>query len=852
MVDFKYKVTDIAKDFGISTKKVIETFAELTGETRKTGATFEENEVNALLEALTRENAVKDLGEYLASGKEPQPVKQETKKPEAKPQAKKEEPKPEAAKPQPKQPEAPKAEPKAEQAKPAQNAQPKAAQPKPAQNAQPKAAQPKPVQQEKRNEKRNDNKQAEKRSEKRVTMQELASETGIKEPVATEQVKVDRAQVSVDTRTVDVNVDKFSARYDDLADSRNMPSKRKNAPTGKKEKFNNRNNRRGQQFGRRRETEAERLQRIQLEKARNAQLKISIPDEITVGELATRLKQNVAKVVAKFMQMGEMHAASDVIDFDSAALIAEEFHAKVEHEVHVSIEERLFTQEEDSADQLVERPPVVVVMGHVDHGKTSILDRIRSTNVTAGEAGGITQAIGAYQVNVNGSPVTFLDTPGHEAFTAMRARGADMTDIAVLVVAADDGIMPQTIESINHAKAANVKLIVAINKMDKPTANPERVKEQLTKYEIVPEDWGGETACIPVSAATGAGIQDLLERIVLEAEVMELKANPNRRAKGAVVEARLDKGQGTIATLLVQNGTLHKGDCLIAGTAVGRVRTMRNDKGVEIESAGPSTPVEITGLTEVPTAGDIFEAVEDERLARELADKRTTEAKEKQFAAYTKVTLDNLFDQMAQNDMKELPIVVKADVQGSAEAVKQSLEKLSNDEVRVRVIHAGVGAISKSDVSLADASNAIIIGFNVRPDAVAKAEAEQAGVEMRMYRVIYDAINDVSDAMKGMLAPKVREVALGEAQVRQVYKISSVGTVSGCRVTSGKITRDAQLRLVRDGIVICEDAIASLKRFKDDAKEVAEGYECGITLQKFSDVKEGDVFECFKLEEYRD
>ena len=839
MVDFKYKVTDIAKDFGISTKKVIETFAELTGETRKTGATLEENEVNALLEALTRETAVKDLGEYLASGKEPQPVKQETKKPEAKPQAKKEAPKPEAAKPQPKQPEAPKAEPKAEQAKPAQN-------------AQPKAAQPKPVQQEKRNDKRNDNKQAEKRSEKRVTMQELASETGIKEPVATEQVKVDRAQVSVDTRTVDVNVDKFSARYDDLADSRNMPSKRKNAPTGKKEKFNNRNNRRGQQFGRRRETEAERLQRIQLEKARNAQLKISIPDEITVGELATRLKQNVAKVVAKFMQMGEMHAASDVIDFDSAALIAEEFHAKVEHEVHVSIEERLFTQEEDSADQLVERPPVVVVMGHVDHGKTSILDRIRSTNVTAGEAGGITQAIGAYQVNVNGSPVTFLDTPGHEAFTAMRARGADMTDIAVLVVAADDGIMPQTIESINHAKAANVKLIVAINKMDKPTANPERVKEQLTKYEIVPEDWGGETASIPVSAATGAGIQDLLERIVLEAEVMELKANPNRRAKGAVVEARLDKGQGTIATLLVQNGTLHKGDCLIAGTAVGRVRTMRNDKGVEIESAGPSTPVEITGLTEVPTAGDIFEAVEDERLARELADKRTTEAKEKQFAAYTKVTLDNLFDQMAQNDMKELPIVVKADVQGSAEAVKQSLEKLSNDEVRVRVIHAGVGAISKSDVSLADASNAIIIGFNVRPDAVAKAEAEQAGVEMRMYRVIYDAINDVSDAMKGMLAPKVREVALGEAQVRQVYKISSVGTVSGCRVTSGKITRDAQLRLVRDGIVICEDAIASLKRFKDDAKEVAEGYECGITLQKFSDVKEGDVFECFKLEEYRD
>ena len=819
-MDFKYKIADVAKEFGVPTKKVIETVAPITGESYKTGSTFGEKELNLLLETLTRENAEDSLDAYLASGKEPAPAPKapvENKKPAA--EAKKPEQKP-----------APKAEEKKPEAKNAEEKKP-----------------------ESKKDRKAENKPAEKRSEKRVTLQELAADTGIKEPVkAVEQVQVNRAQVSVDTRTVDVNVDKFNARYDDLADSRNMPSKRKNQPTGKKEKFNNRNNRRGQQFGRRRETEAERLQRIQLEKARNAQLKISIPDEITVGELATRLKQNVAKVVAKFMQMGEMHAASDVIDFDSAALIAEEFHAKVEHEVHVSIEERLFTQEEDSADQLVERPPVVVVMGHVDHGKTSILDRIRSTNVTAGEAGGITQAIGAYQVNVNGSPVTFLDTPGHEAFTAMRARGADMTDIAVLVVAADDGIMPQTIESINHAKAANVKLIVAINKMDKPTANPERVKEQLTKYEIVPEDWGGETACIPVSAATGAGIQDLLERIVLEAEVMELKANPNRRAKGAVVEARLDKGQGTIATLLVQNGTLHKGDCLIAGTAVGRVRTMRNDKGVEIESAGPSTPVEITGLTEVPTAGDIFEAVEDERLARELADKRTTEAKEKQFAAYTKVTLDNLFDQMAQNDMKELPIVVKADVQGSAEAVKQSLEKLSNDEVRVRVIHAGVGAISKSDVSLADASNAIIIGFNVRPDAVAKAEAEQAGVEMRMYRVIYDAINDVSDAMKGMLAPKVREVALGEAQVRQVYKISSVGTVSGCRVTSGKITRDAQLRLVRDGIVICEDAIASLKRFKDDAKEVAEGYECGITLQKFSDVKEGDVFECFKLEEYRD
>ena len=816
-MDFKYKIADVAKEFGVPAKKVIETVSGVTGTAYKTGGTFEEKELNVLLETLTRENAETSLDAYLASGKE-----------EAK----------HAPKAEPKKPEAKKAEEKKPAAQPAKAGQPK--------------AEAKPEQKPEQKKDRKPEKQAEKRNEKRVTLQELAADTGIKEPVKTEQVQVNRAQVSVDTRTVDVNVDKFNARYDDLADSRNMPSKRKNQPTGKKEKFNNRNNRRGQQFGRRRETEAERLQRIQLEKARNAQLKISIPDEITVGELATRLKQNAAKVVAKFMQMGEMHAISDVVDFDTAALIAEEFHAKVEHEVHVSIEERLFVQEEDNAADLVERPPVVVVMGHVDHGKTSILDAIRKTNVTKGEAGGITQAIGAYQVKSNDSVITFLDTPGHEAFTSMRARGANMTDIAVLVVAADDGIMPQTIESINHAKAANVKLIVAINKMDKPTANPERVKEQLTKYEIVPEDWGGDVACIPVSAVTGMGISDLLERIALEAEVMELKANPSRRGKGAVVEARLDKGQGPIATLLVQNGTLHKGDCLIAGTAVGRVRTMRNDKGQEITEAGPSTPVEITGLTEVPEAGELFEAVEDERLARELADKRTAEAKEKQFATYTKVTLDNLFDQMAANDMKELPIIVKADVQGSAEAVKQSLEKISNDEVRVRVIHAGVGAISKSDVSLADASNAIIIGFNVRPDAVAKAEAEQTGVEMRMYRVIYDAINDVSDAMKGMLAPKVREVALGEAQVRQVYKISSVGTVAGCRVTDGKITRDAQLRLVRDGIVICEDSIASLKRFKDDAKEVAEGYECGITLAKFQDIKEGDVFECFKMEEYRD
>ena len=805
----KYKVSDFAKDLNVSAKKVLDELAAMGSTGKKNSSTLEENELNYLLEKFSKDNSVASLDEYLNSAKQPaQPEKKAEKKAE-KPAEKKAEPKAAEKKPE---------------AKPAAPAA-KAEQPKANNNNN------------KHGEKKNE--QHKKREEKTVSLSELARETGAKASAAPAQsvsVRREDSQVTVDTRTVDVNVDRFDARYDDLASTKNTENRRKPTPQGNKQKFTQRGQRQRQQFQKgKRETEFERLQRIQLEKARNAQLKVLIPDEITVGELAARLKQQAGKVIAKFMQMGEMHAINDIIDFDTAALVAEEFHAKVEKEVHVTIEERLFTQEEDSQDDLVTRPPVVCVMGHVDHGKTSILDAIRKTNVTAGEAGGITQAIGAYQVKVNDSLITFLDTPGHEAFTSMRARGANMTDIAVLVVAADDGIMPQTVESINHAKAANVKLIVAMNKMDKPTANPERVMEGLTKYGIITEDWGGDVACIPVSALTGMGINDLLERIALEAEVMELKANPNRRAKGAVVEARLDKGQG-----------------LIAGTAVGRVRTMRSDKGILLNDAGPSTPVEITGLTAVPEAGDLFEAVEDERLARELAEQRIAAAKEKQFSAFQKVTLDNLFSQMAQNDMKELAIVVKADVQGSAEAVKQSLEKISNDEVRVRVIHAGVGAISKSDVDLADASNAIIIGFNVRPDNVAKEEAAATKVEMRMYRVIYDAINDVTDAMKGMLAPKFREVSLGELQVRQVYKISNVGTVAGCRVTSGKITRDSKVRVVRDGIVITEDEIASLKRFKDDAKEVAEGYECGVTLAKFADVKEGDVYEAFKMEEYRD
>ena len=663
--------------------------------------------------------------------------------------------------------------------------------------------------------------------------------------------------MTVDTHSVDVNLDKFNEKYTELASTKNVENRRRPMPAGNKQKFTGRPGKFGQSgkngnFGKKRETEAERLQRIQLEKARKAQLKVMIPDEITVGELASRLKVNVAQVIKKLMGLGVMASISETVDFDTASLVAEELGAKVEHEVHITIEERLFEADDDREEDLVERPPVVVVMGHVDHGKTSILDAIRKTRVTAGEAGGITQHIGAYQVEMNGKPITFLDTPGHEAFTSMRARGANLTDIAVLVVAADDGIMPQTVESINHAKAAGVSIIVAINKMDKPTANPERVMEQLTQYELVPEEWGGDIICVPVSALTGQGIDDLLENINLVAEVKELKANPNRRAKGAVIEARLDKGQGPIATLLVQKGTLHQGDIIIAGTAVGRVRVMRNDKGRTLKEAGPSTPVEITGLTEVPAAGDLFDIVEDEKLARELADKRAAEAKEKQFAAFHKVTLDNLFSQIAEGQRKELAIIVKADVQGSAEAVKQSLEKLSNDEVRVRVIHAGVGAINKSDVMLANAGNAIIIGFNVRPDPVAKDEAAQSEVELRMYRVIYDAINDVRDAMKGMLAPKFREVELGRAEVRNVFKISSAGTIAGCYVLEGKVTRAAKIRLVRDGIVITEDEIDSLRRFKDDVKEVAQGYECGIGLEKFSDIKEGDIFEAFMMEEYRD
>ena len=641
-----------------------------------------------------------------------------------------------------------------------------------------------------------------------------------------------------------VNLEKYDERLENLA-----AGKTKQMQAGK-QKFQGRNQRKGGfQGSKRRQEEQEKMRRLQLEIAKKTPLTVKIPDAIGVGELASRMKKTGAEVVKTLMKNGVMASLSDVIDFDTAAIIAEELGCKVEKEVIVTIEERLIDTAEDKEEDLEPRAPVVVVMGHVDHGKTSLLDYIRNAHVAAGEAGGITQHIGAYQVNVQGKTITFLDTPGHEAFTAMRARGAMITDVAILVVAADDGIMPQTVESINHAKAANIPIIVAINKMDKPEANLERIKEQLTKYELVPEEWGGETIICPISAKTGEGIDNLLEMVNLTAEMQELKANPNRSAHGAVIEARLDKGRGPVATLLVQNGTLKQGDVIIAGTAVGRVRAMTSAKGEKLTEAGPSVPVEIIGMGEVPGAGDDFHAVADERMARELVEQRKHEQKMAASAPVGKVSLEDLFSQIKQGEMKDLNIIVKADVQGSAEAVKASLEKLSNEEVRVRVIHCAVGAISESDVMLATTSNAIIVGFNVRPDNNAKESAARNNVDMRMYRVIYDCINEIETAMKGMLAPKFKEVELGQAEVRNVFRITGVGMVAGCYVTNGKMQRGAQMRLLRDNIVIYDGAIASLQRFKDSVKEVAQGYECGITFEKFQDIKEGDVIEAYLMEQ---
>lgn len=810
----KYRVTDVAKDLQISNKAVIEAIEKYCGETKKAMTALNEQELDIVLETFTQGKSVKSLDAFFADNGQ-----NET---SAEPEA---EVAPAQAKP----------------AAPAADARKKADE---------KAA---PA---KNNRSGQDRRQNADRARAPRSKEEprAARPARQPQPAASKQQPAQVVQEEnnrpttrlVDTRSSQVDVERYNEKYDRLASE-----KIRTDNTVQKQKLNQRSQRRGKPRNSRKETEAERLRRIAMERKAKP-LTITVPDEIVVSELASRLKATVGEVIKKLMLMGVMAGINDVIDFDTAYLVAEEFHAKVEKEVVVTIEERIIDDSEDDDANLQPRDPVVVVMGHVDHGKTSLLDAIRHTHVTTGEAGGITQHIGASRVKVGDRNITFLDTPGHAAFTTMRARGAQVTDIAVLVVAADDGIMPQTVEAINHAKAAGVSIIVAINKMDKPSANPDIVKQQLTEYELVPEEWGGDTPCIPVSALSHMGIDDLLEMILLVADMKELKANPDRAARGTVVEARLDKGRGPIATVLVQNGTLHTGDIIVAGTTVGRVRAMMDDRGRKVKTAGPSIPVEITGLNDVPVGGDTLNAVSDERLARELVEQRITEQKEAAFNAQTKVTLDNLFDQMQQGEMKELKVIVKADVQGSVEAVRQSLEKLSNQEVRVHVIHGAVGAISESDIMLANASNAIVVGFNVRPDPVAEENAKRDGVDMRLYRIIYDCIEEIQSAMKGMLAPKFREVELGRAECREVYHISSVGTVIGSHITSGKITRNAQVRVVRDGIIVADDKVASLRRFKDDVKEVAEGYDCGICLERFSDIKEGDRLEAYMMEEYRE
>ncbi len=781
----KYRVSEVAKDFGIQSKEVIALLARFSETPKKSATALQEDELDIVFDYLTQKHNRENLDDYFA---EADRIREEQKA-----RAKESAVSKATAEPQ--------------KAASTAEAKPSAA----------PSASPTPKME--------------------------------KKPKNPPQPRTQIERRTVDTRTVQTNVgNKYDERFDVMAQTSNRV--RGDGGAIKKQKINQKS----QQYKkpqRRRETEAERLKRIQMERQKK-QMTIAVGETITVAELALRLKATVAEVIKKLMGLGMMVTANEEIDFDTAFLVAEEFHAKVEREVVVTIEERIIDDHEDDDSELQPRDPVVVVMGHVDHGKTSILDAIRKTKVTSGEAGGITQHIGAYRTNINGQHITFLDTPGHAAFTAMRARGAQVTDVAILVVAADDGIMPQTIEAINHAKAANVAIIVAINKMDKPTANPERIMQQLTEYELVPEEWGGDVICVPVSALTGQGIDQLLESVLLVAEMRELKANPARAAKGSVIEARLDKGRGPIATLLVQNGTLHAGDIVVAGTSVGRVRAMIDDCGRKVNTAGPSVPVEIMGLAEVPTAGDEFNAVSDERLARELVEQRKQSAKEEVFKQYQKVTLDNLFSQMQENDRKELPIIVKADVQGSVEALRQSLEKLTTEEVRVRVIHGAVGAVSESDVMLAQASGAIIVGFNVRPDPLAQVAAERAEVDMRMYRIIYDCLDEIEAAMKGMLAPKTREVLHGRAEVRQVYRITNVGLVAGCYVLDGKVYRNDLLRIVRDGIIIGDDKMISLKRFKDDQREVAQGYECGIGLEKFTDIKEGDIYETYVIEEYRD
>ena len=785
----KYRVHEVAKDFGVASKVISQILTDYIAPPKNHMQVLETPELDVIFEYMTQHNQVASL-EDIFKVTPPAP-------PAEKPAAAKTAAKPASA-----------------------QGQGKSA-PKPAPAVQPAAA-PAPQPKQEKKEKPHVPRQV---AEKRV----------------------------VDTRGgAAVNIEKYNEKFEDMGDAK--VGNNNNMRRGNKEKIQQKSKQRGgqQPSNKRRQEERDKMQKLQLEIARKQQLKVQIPEEISVGELATRMKKSAAEVIKQLMKLGVFASVSEIIDYDTAALVAMELGCKVEKEVIVTVEERLIDDHEDKPEDLVPRAPVVVVMGHVDHGKTSLLDYIRHANVVSGEAGGITQHIGAYTVEINGSPITFLDTPGHEAFTSMRARGAMVTDIAILVVAADDGIMPQTVESINHAKAAGIPVVVAINKMDTVGANPERIKQQLTEYDLVSEEWGGDTIIVPISAKTGMGIEELLENLVILAEVQELKANPNRAAKGTVIEARLDKGRGPIMTVLVQNGTLKLGDIIIAGTAVGRVRTMINDKGQRVTTAGPSTPVEISGLSEVPSAGDIFNAVGDERMARELAEERRISQANNAMPGAKKVSLEDLFSQIQAGEMKTLNLIVKADVQGSAEAVKTSLEKISNDEVRVKVIHSAVGAINESDVMLAATSGAIIVGFNVRPDNAARDSAARSNVDMRMYRVIYDCINEIEAAMKGMLAPKFKEAVIGHAEVRETYKVSKVGTVCGCYCTDGKIQRGCDVRVLRDNIVIHEGSLASLRRFKDDVKEVASGYECGMQIEKFNDVKVGDVIECFVMEQIKD
>ncbi len=837
----KYRVHEVAKDFDQNTKDVVNMLGEYYDDPKKSMTALEMDELNTVFDAITQNNQVENFDAYFAmQGKKPEPKKETPKQEAQKQQA----PKQEAKKPEPKKSEPKAAEPKAAEKKPAPKKpvekapakQPEKAASKPAEKKQEAPAKKKEQQQPAKPKVNADPHPFQKREKKANDGQQQSRTRGERR--------------TVDTRTQNVDLEKYNEKYEQIA-----PQQRQNdRVNNNRQKLNQKSKQYRKQRGvrsRKRETEQERLKRIAAERAKK-QITIQVGDEITVGDLAAELRMTAAEVIKKLFALGQMATINDVIDFDTASIVAEELGAHVEKRVVVTIEDRIIDDTEDDETDLVPRDPVICVMGHVDHGKTSILDAIRNSNVTAGEAGGITQAIGAYRVNIDGRRLTFLDTPGHAAFTEMRARGAMATDIAILVVAADDGIMPQTIEAINHAKAAGIPMVVAINKMDKPDATPDRILQQLTAHEIVPDEWGGDTICVPVSAKTGMNLDQLLESVLLVSEMLELKANPNRAAKGVVIEAKLDRGRGPVATLLVQNGTLNASDIVVAGTAVGRVRVMTNERGKQLKKAGPSVPVEVTGLAEVPQAGDAFDAVSDEKLARELVEQRKQALKEEQFNAQQKITLDNLFASLKEGELKDLNVIVKADVQGSVEAVKQSLEKLSNDEVRVRVIHGAAGGIVDSDVMLANASNAIIIGFNVRPESEAVVNAERDGVEIRTYRVIYDCINDVQDAIKGMLAPKFRDVDIGRAEIRNVFKISSAGTIAGSYVLNGKITRAAKIRVVRDGVIVAEDTIQSLRRFKDDVKEVATGYECGIGLEKFNDLKEGDIFEAYVTEEYRD